>query len=157
MTPRELQVLNTIYQLGGQASLGAISKKTGLSLVYSRGLAQVLLKQRLLDQPASQLLALTAEGWSLVEKRRGKVGETAVLGLAEVARLVSRQTGSAPTLPPNPEPNFFSSRFMEEPVSFIKHDLNKNQTVELENTRSIQAGIDGLISMNSKRLKRKIK
>lgn len=157
MTPRELQVLNTIYQLGGQASLGAISKKTGLSLVYSRGLAQVLLKQRLLDQPASQLLVLTTQGRSLVAERRGKVGETAGLGLVEVARLVSRQTGSAPTLPPDLEPNFFSSRFMEEPVSFIKHDLNKNQTVELENTRSIQAGIDGLISMNSKRLKRKIK
>lgn len=155
MTPRELQVLNTIYQLGGQASLGAISKKTGLSLVYSRGLAQVLLKQRLLDQPASQLLALTAQGRSLVAERCGKVGETAALGLAEVARLVSRQTGVSPTLPT--EPSFLSEKFSEEPVSFIKHDLNKNQTVELENTRSIQAGIDGLISINSKRLKRKIK
>lgn len=148
MTPRELQIINTIYQLGGQATLGAISKKTGLSLDYSRGLAKVLLRTRLLDQPASRLLVLTAKGMLLVKGRPAIVEETVAFGLAEVASMVSRQIGPAPALPP--EPNFFSPRLMEEPVSFIKHGLNKNQTVELEDTRLIQASIDGLISIKSK-------
>lgn len=148
MTPRELQVLKAIYQLGGQAALGAISKKTGLSLDYSRELAKVLLKQRLLDQPANRLLVLTAEGRLLIAEQRATSPETTTLGLAAVARLVSRQTSLAPILPP--EPSFFSSKFMEEPAAFVTHDLDKNQTVELEDTRSIQAGIDGLISIKSK-------
>lgn len=156
MTPRELQIINTIYQLGGQASFGAISKKTGLSLEYSRELAKVLLRQRFLEQPTSRILVLTARGRSLVAERPATAAGTALLGLAEVASLVRRQTGLAPTLPP--EPNFFSSRFMEEePVAFIKHDLNKNQTIELESTRLIQAGIDGLMAIKSKRSQRKIK
>lgn len=148
MTPRELQIINTIYKLGGKASLGAISKKTGLSLDYSRGLAKVLLRQRLLDQPTSRLLVLTAKGMLLVKGRPATVEETVAFNLAEVASMVGRQTGLAPALPP--ELNFFNLRLMEEPVSFIKHDLNKNQTIELEGTRSIQAGIDGLISIKSK-------
>lgn len=150
MTPRELEILHTIYQLGGQASPWSISKKTGLSLVYSRGLSQALLRQHLLEQTASQLFALTTQGRLLIE-RRGKVGEATTLSLAEVARLISRQTGIAPMLPP--EPSFLSEKFIEEPVSFVKHDLNKNQAVELVDARSIQAGIDGLISINSKRSK----
>lgn len=147
MTPRELEILHTVYQLGGQSSLRAISKKTGLSLDYNRGLAKVLLRQHLLEQTASRLLALTVQGRSFVVERCGIAGETAGLGLSEVARLVSRQTGMAPVLPP--EPSFFSPGFIEEPVSFVKHDFNKNQTVELIDAQSIQAGINGLISINS--------
>ncbi len=151
MTPRELQLLNTIYQLGGQASMRAVGKKTGLSLDYSRMLSQALLRQHLLEQTASRLLALTIQGRLLVE-RHNKAGETAAIGLEEAARLVSRQTDSLPALPP--EQSFFSPGFIEKPVSFVRHDLNKNQTVELVDARSIQAGIDGLISINSKRSKR---
>jgi|GEM_PF-1912095 len=147
MTSRELQVLKAIYQLGGQASLGAISKKNGLSLDYSRGLAKVLLRQHLLDQPANRLFVLTAQGRLLVAESPMKAEEAPIFSLAEAACLVSRQTNLASTLPS--ESGWFSSRFLEEPVSFTKHGLNKNQTVELEEARSVQAGIDGLISINS--------
>ncbi len=152
MTPRELQVLKIIYQLGGQASLRMISKKTGLSLDYSRELAKFLLRKHFLSQPTSRLLALTVQGRLLITGRPARTEETAIFGLAKAARMVSQQTDIAPTLPP--EPNWFSPEFVEEPASFIKHDLNKNQTIELEDTRSIQAGIAGLISINSKRSRR---
>ncbi len=144
MTPREFEILNTMYQLGGSASAQAISKKTGLSLLYSQVLSQALLKQRLLEQTANRLFVLTAQG-RLVVGRRSKVGETSALGLTEAAHLVSRHTSILPILPL--EPSFLSEKFMEEPVSFIQHNFNKNQTVELADTRSIQAGIDGLISI----------
>lgn len=150
MTPRELEMLHTMYQLGGQASMRAISKKMGLSLDYSRVLSQVLLRQHLLEQTAGRLLTVTAQGRLLVE-RRSKGGETEILGLTEAARLVSRHTGISPTLPP--ESSFLSAELGEEPVSFVQHNLNKNQTIELADARSIEAGIDGLISINSKRLK----
>ncbi len=155
MTSRELQVLNAIDQLGGQASVGAISKKTALSLDYTHELAKGLLRQHYIDQPASRILALGAKGRSLMSARSATMTKTAVSGLAEAAHLISRQTDRMPALPP--ETNFLSPGFMEEPISFIKHDLNKNQTVELEHTRSIQAGVDGLISIHAKRLQRKIK
>ena len=89
MTSRELEILNTIEQLGGQASRRAISKKTGLSLDYSQVLSQALLRQHLLAQTASRLFALTAQG-RLVVERRSKGRETAGLGLAEVSRLINR-------------------------------------------------------------------
>lgn len=149
MTPRESEILHTVYQLGGQASVRTVSKKTGLSLNYSHVLSQALLRQHLLEQTAGQLFTITAQGRLLVE-RRGKAGETAGLGLTEAARLISRQTGISSMLPP--EPSFLSAKFSEEPVSFVKHALNKNQTVELVDARSIQAGINGLISINSKRV-----
>ena len=144
MTPRELEILHAMYQLGGQASTRAISKKTGLSLDYSRMLSQALSRQHLLEQTAGQLLTLTTQG-RLAGERRSKVGETAVFGLTEVARLVSRQTATSPTIPP--ESSFLSGGFSEEPVSFVQHDLNKNQAVELADARSIQPGINGLISI----------
>ncbi len=89
MTSRELEILNTIEQLGGQVSLRAISKKTGLSIDYSHELSHALLRQHLLEQTASQLLVLTSQG-RLVVERRSRRGETAGLGLAEVSRLINR-------------------------------------------------------------------
>ena len=67
----------------------AMSKKTGLSIGYSRVLSQALLGQHLLEQTSGQLLILTVQG-RLVVERRGKKGETAGLGLAEVSRLINR-------------------------------------------------------------------
>lgn len=89
MTPRELEILHTVYQLGGQCSMRAISRKTGLSLDYSYVLFHALLRQHLLAQTASCLFALTAQG-RLVVERRSKRGETAGLDLAEAARLVNQ-------------------------------------------------------------------
>ena len=89
MTSRELEILNTIEQLGGQASRRAISKKTGLSLDYSQVLSQALLRQHLLARTARQLFALTVQGRLAIE-RRERVGETAGLDLAEVSRLINK-------------------------------------------------------------------
>lgn len=141
MTSRELEILDIIYQIGGQCSLRLISKETGLSSEYAFLIAKGLLKQKLIKKIANNVFILTAKGGSFLEHRT-----------PPTLIAVSRGFGNKIELPAfEPETHFMSRKFMAEQPCLTEHNLDKDPTTEVADARSIQKSLKRLIFINCKR------
>lgn len=150
MTSRELEILNTIYQLGGQAVLRIISKGTGLSSDYIYLISRELLKRKLIGLIANNIFVLTAKGKLFLERSRSNQKERMGSSLREVALSFGRQ--SKP-LSSALEVSFINQEMVSEPSYLLEHNLGRSQTIESTSARAVQASIKRLTTVNFKRSK----
>jgi hypothetical protein len=147
MTPRELEILNTIYQSGGQCSVPTVGKKTALSPEYIRLISKELLKQKLVKKIGNNILVLTSSGRSFVEWRCGSQGSKKMLTLAEVAHSFGKEVQS-PLV--KAEIAFVNEKFTVEQPRLIEYNLGKDLIIEVANGESIQTNIKRLTSVERK-------
>lgn len=117
MTSRELEILNTIYRLGGQCSGRIISKETGLSPDYAFLIAKGLLKRKLIKKIANNVFILTAKGKSFLEHKIHFINPKAIL--SGCYGVVGESC-------------------------FTEHNLGKDITIEVIDARSIQPSLKRL-------------
>lgn len=150
MTSRELEILNTIYRLGGQCSMRKITKETCLSSDYASLISKELLKQKLLKKTANNVFILTTSGRSLLERSRNGLEGGKNPTLIEV----SRSFESKVKLPSfEPEINFINREFISEQPRLIEHNLGKGQITEMADAQSIQKSLKRLTFVDRKRSK----
>ena len=141
MTSRELEILNTIYRLGGQCSMRKITKETCLSPDYASLISKELLKQKLLKKTANNVFILTTSGRSLLERSRDGLEGGKTPTLIEV----SRSFESKVKLPSfEPEINFINREFIPKQPRLIEHNLGKGQITEMADAQSIQKSLKRL-------------
>lgn len=146
MTPRELEILQTIYQLGGQCSLQAISRKTGLSVDYCLLISKVLLKINYINQIRKNIFILTSQGKTLTE-RRDNLKTSQALTLTEIAHNIGCQT----ELPSSSVPKIhIDYRGFSQPSSYIvQHNFKRSKMAKREEVKEIQKNIKRLTFINS--------
>lgn len=147
MTSRELEILNTIYRLGGSGSLRMISKEMGLSSDYTFLISRELLTQKLVKKAAGNAFILTNSGRSLLESSRGGSGGKNTPTLIEVSHSFGSEV-EPPTFPP--EIRFIKKEFMSEEPYLTEHNLDQGQITEVADARSIQKNIKRLTLANRK-------
>ncbi len=147
MTSRELEILNTIYRLGGQCSGRKISKEAGLSPDYTFLISKGLLNQKLIKKTANNVFILTTSGRSLLERSRNDPEMKKIPTLIEV----SRSFGSK-VEPPffKPEISFIKREFMSEQPHLTEHNLGKGQITEVADAQLIQKSLKRLTHQRSK-------
>ncbi|MCX6813529.1 MAG: hypothetical protein NTV77_03590 [Candidatus Azambacteria bacterium] len=150
MTSRELEILNTIYRLGGQCSMRKITKETCLSPDYASLISKELLKQKLLKKTANNVFILTTIGRSLLERSRdgSEGGKTPTL--IEVSRSFENKV-KLPSF--EPEINFINREFIPDQPRLIEHNLGKDQITEMADAQSIQKSLKRLTFVDRKRSK----
>lgn len=175
MTPRESEILNIIYRLGGQCSLQVISKKTGLGFGYVFLISKGLLNQKLIKKTANNVFVLTISGRSLLECSRdaseGKKKTPIFLGIPRSfgrssPHLIHRCGSEVEPSSFEPEISFISPEaipsgchgvgkgFVIGQPYLTEHNLSKGQITEVADARSIQKSLRRLIAKgrNIKRL-----
>ncbi len=150
MTSRELEILNIIYQVGGQCSTRKISKEMNLSPDYAFLISKGLLKQKLIKKTANNVFILTINGRSLLERSSGGSEEKKTPTLVEVSRSFDSKN-DPPSL--DPEIHFINRELTPDQLYPIEHNLDKNQNTEVADARSIQKSIKRLTFVNHKRSK----
>jgi len=140
MTSRESEILNIIYQSGGQCSMRKISKETGLSPDYAFLVAKDLLKQKLIKKIANDVFILTSSGRLLLGRLRDSL-ERKIPTLIKVFRSFDTEVEPPPF---EPEIHFISREFMSEQPYLTEHNLGKGQITEMADAQSIQKSIKRL-------------
>lgn len=150
MTSRELEILYTIYQLGGQCSMRKISQETGLSPDYTFLISKVLLNRKLIKKTAHNVFILTMSGKSLFKHLRdGSEGRKKTPTLIKVSHSFSGGV-EPPTF--KPEIHFINKEFMSEEPRIIEHNLSKCPITEVVDAKLIQKSIKRLTFVNRKGL-----
>jgi len=146
MTPRELEILQTIYQLGGQCSLQAISRKTGLSVDYCFLISKVLLKINYISQIRKNIFILTSQGKILTE-RQDNLKTSQAPTLMEIAHNI----GSQIELPSSTVPKIrLDYREFSQLSSYIvQPNFKRSKMAKREEVKEIQKNIKRLTFINS--------
>jgi predicted transcriptional regulator len=153
MTPRELEILHTIYRLGGQCSIRKMSKEVSLSSDYTFLISTGLLKQKLIKKIANNVFILTASGMSFLEHLRNGSQEKKTPILIEVSR--SFDSGvEVPSFDPeihfiNPEA-IPSGCYGAGKELIVEHNLGRDPITQVADARSIQKSIKRLTFVNRK-------
>lgn len=121
MTPRELEVLHTIYRLGGQCSIRKMSKEVSLSSDYTFLISTGLLKQKLIKRIANNVCILTTSGRLYLEH------------FINPEAIPSGCYGAGKELMQG---------------QLVKHNLSRGLTTQVADARSIQKSIRRLTFVN---------
>ena len=146
MTPRELEILQTVYQLGGQCSLQAISRKTGLSVDYCLLISKALLKANYINQIGKNIFILTSQGKRLTE-RQDNLKTSQAPTLMEVAH----NLGSQIELPSSSVPKIhLDYGGFSQPSAYIVQPIFKRSKIaKRAEVKEIQRNIKRLKFINS--------
>ena len=153
MTPRELEILHTIYRLGGQCSIRKMSKEVGLSSNYTFLISKGLLKQRLIKKIANSVLILTTGGRSFLEHSRdGSEGKKKTPTLIAVSRSFGNEVELSSF---EPEIHFINPEAIPSgrygAGKKFEHNLSRDITTQVADARSIQKSIKRLTFVNRKK------
>ncbi len=138
MTPREMEVLQILHRLGGQCTIGAVSKKIGLSANYCYVLFKTLTKQALTREIANNVFMLTFRGQSLLEELKTSKGKSAADFPAIAVRVGS---GSLEHSSSRGAEKDFAKELSARWSPSLDHNLSRFSHIEITDDRAIKKSV----------------